>query len=432
MATEIIMPQMGFDMKEGTVVRWIKREGDPVAKGEPIAEIETDKAVVEIEAFDAGVLRKVYVKEGATVPVGQIIGVIAKPGETVADAPPSAPALARAGPAAAPPAGEGPSEPKPRVSVADSERVPGAAKVLASPAPPALAAAPATPGERVKASPLARREAEARGIAIERVAGTGPGGRITRKDVIDFAQKAPARPAPAPSAAPAVQLGQTVPLSRIRQAVARSMSKSKQEIPHFYVTVTVDMTRAVDLRKQLNEALGEEARVSFNDMVIKAAALAILKHPLFNATFGEQGVQVHSQVNIGMAVALESGLVAPAIPNADRKSLAEIARETKSLAERARAGRLSAQEYGTATFTVTNLGMYGVESFSAIITPPQAAALAVGSIQKEAIVKDGQVAVADVMRVTLSCDHRVVDGAMGAAYLADVRSMLESPVRLLL
>jgi pyruvate dehydrogenase E2 component (dihydrolipoamide acetyltransferase) len=313
------------------------------------------------------------------------------------------------------------------------------------------------PGERVKASPLARREAETRGVAIEQVAGTGPGGRITRKDVIDFAQKAPVRqvgggpsePKPrvgvagservlsaakdlTPPAAPTVQLGQTVPLSRIRQAIARSMSKSKQEIPHFYVTAAVNMTRAVELRKQINEAMGEQARVSFNDMVIKAAALAILKHPFFNATFGEQGIQVQPQVNIGMAVALESGLVAPAIPNADKKGLAETARETKALAERARAGHLSAQEYGTATFTVTNLGMYGVESFSAIITPPQAAALAVGAIQKEAIVKDGQVAVADIMRVTLSCDHRVVDGAMGAAYLAEVRSLLENPVRLLM
>jgi pyruvate dehydrogenase E2 component (dihydrolipoamide acetyltransferase) len=417
---------MGYDMERGTVVRWLKREGDSVTRGEPLAEIETDKAVVEIEAYDSGVLRKVYIKEGTTVPVGQVIGIIGAPGEKVPDAPAPAPAA----PAAAGPVPASAGAP----AKAGAER--------AAPAPP-----PRGPGDRTKASPLARREAEARKIDLAEVAGTGPGGRITREDVIAFAEGvAKAVPAPlaaaaqalaaapghAPPTAPPVALGQLVPLTRMRQAIARSMSRSKQEVPHFYVTVAVAMSQAVQVRQQLNEALEGGVRISINDMVIKACAEAILKHPMFNASFTEGGVQVHKQVNIGMAIALDAGLVAPAILDCDRKGLAEIARETKSLAERARAGRMTAQEYSSATFTVTNLGMFGVESFSAIITPPQAAALAVGSVLKEAVVKDGQVAVADVMRLTLSIDHRVADGAQAAAFLAEVRTLLESPVRLLL
>ncbi len=426
MPTEIIMPQMGFDMKEGTVVRWIKAEGDPVTKGEPLAEIETDKAVVEIEAYDSGVLRKVYIKEGTTVPVGQVIGIIGAPGEKVPDAPAGAPAA----PAAAGPVPTSAGAP----AKAGAER-------------PDSLGPPRGPGDRTKASPLARREAEARKIDLAHVAGTGPGGRITRQDVIAFAEGAakavPAPPAAAaqapaaapghaPPAAPPIALGQLVPLTRMRQAIARSMSRSKQEVPHFYLTVAVAMSQAIQVRQQLNEALEDGVRISINDMVIKACAEAILKHPMFNASFTEGGIQVHKQVNIGMAIALDAGLVAPAILDCDRKGLAEIARESKSLVERARAGHMTAQEYSSATFTVTNLGMFGVESFSAIITPPQAAALAVGSVLKDAVVKDGQVAVADVMRLTLSIDHRVADGAQAAAFLAEVRTLLESPVRLLL
>ncbi|MCH8283853.1 MAG: 2-oxo acid dehydrogenase subunit E2 [Chloroflexi bacterium] len=221
-------------------------------------------------------------------------------------------------------------------------------------------------------------------------------------------------------------------MTRMRQAIARSMSRSKQEIPHFYVTSAIDMTEAVRLRRQLNDALEEGARVSINDMVIKACAMAILQHRIFNASYTDAGVEVHQRVNIGMAIALDAGLVAPGILDCDRKSLAVIARESKSLAERARSGKLGAAEYTGATFNVTNLGMYGVESFSAIITPPQAAALAVGSVQREPVVTDDQVTIADVMRVTLSIDHRVADGAQGARFVGEIRALLENPVRLLL
>ena len=404
MATEVIMPQMGFDMKEGTVVRWMKAEGEPVTKGEPLAEIETDKAVVEIEAYASGLLRKVVVGEGITVPVGQIIGIIGAQDEELPEVAPVAAAPSME-PAVAPPAAES----------------------SAAPAPPAVERAQ---GERVKASPLARREAGERGIDISLVPGTGPGGRITKDDVINFV----ATPAEAPvaTAAPVAVIPEVVPLSRMRQAIARNMARSKREIPHFYVTVEVDMADAVRLRSQLNEEWGGEIRVSINDMVIRACAKALPKHPMFNAAFSEGGVQVHKQINIGMAIALDEGLIAPAILDCAGKSLAEIAGASSRLVERARSGVLSAEEYTTANFNVTNLGMYDVESFSAIITPPQSAALAVGSVRKVPVVREGGLTAGDVMKLTLAIDHRVADGAQAALFLADVKQALEKPVGLLL
>ena len=429
MATDVIMPQMGFDMKEGTLVRWLKREGDAVQKGEMIAEIETDKAVVEIEAFGSGVLRKTYVGEGQTVPVGHVIGVIAAAGETVADRP----AATGAAPAAKPAPGK-------MASGEHAKPQPAAAPGEAAPRPQAEASL-----ERLRVSPLAKREADERKIDLAQVTGTGPGSRITREDVLRHAasgaasvaaahgakpaQAAPAMPAPG---AATLRFGETTPLTRMRQAIARNMTRSKQEIPHVYITAAMDMTRAVDLRQQLNEALGAEARVSVNDMVLRACALALRGHPVFNASYTEAGITVHPQINIGMAIALPDGLVAPAILECDKKSVVEIAQASKALAERARAGRLTAQEYTGATFNVTNLGMHQVESFSAIITPPETGALAVGAVQQEPVVRGGQVQVASVMRVTLSLDHRAADGAQGALFLKDVRALLENPVRLLL
>ena len=412
MASEVIMPQMGFDMKEGTLVRWIKREGDEVASGDIIAEIETDKAVVEIEAFDSGVLRQTLISEGTTVPVGEIIAVIAGADEKLEKRPALKTAPAKA-PAASPPP---------------------------APAPSAPAPTPAARGE-VKASPLAKREAQKLGIDIAAVPGTGPNGRVTKKDVTEFAagaakasEAAPAPPAPAapvvsaPIAGP--KRGEVVALSKMRDAIARSMSFSKQTIPHVYLTAAVDMTDAARLRTQLNAALPDE-KISFNDMALKACAMALLKHPLMNASYTDAGIDVKQRVNIGMAIALETGLVAPAILDADTLTLRAIAQATKALVARARAGKLSAEEYTGATFNVTNLGMYGVEEFTAIITPPQAAALAVGSVTPSPVVRDGQVQVADLMRITLSLDHRVADGAQGAEFLAEVRRLLEIPAALI-
>ena len=410
MASEVIMPQMGFDMKEGTLVRWIKREGDEVASGEIIAEIETDKAVVEIEAFDSGVLRQTLIDEGTTVPVGEVIAVIAAADEEVAErpAPAAAPAKAPAAAAAPPPAA----------------------------APPAPPPAPAARGE-VKASPLAKREAQKLGIDIAAVPGTGPNGRVTKKDVTDFAAggaQAPAAPVAAPAAVSAPtagpKRGEVIALSKMRDAIARSMTYSKQHIPHVYLTAVIDMSDAARLRAQLNAALPDD-KISFNDMALKACAMALVKHPLMNASYTEAGIHVKERVNVGMAIALETGLIAPALLDTDTLTLRDVAGATKALAGRARAGKLSADEYTGATFNVTNLGMYGVEEFTAIITPPQAAALAVGAVTPTPVARDGEVQVADLMRVTLSLDHRVADGVQGAEFLAEVRRLLENPVTLL-
>ena len=426
MANQIVMPQMGFDMKEGTLVRWIKHEGDAVNKGEAVAEIETDKAVVEVEAFASGVLQRITVPEGTTVPVGQEIGVIAAPGETI-----------EAAPAAVAPAAEAPAR-----ATAAAPQAPKTA-APARPEPPARAAAPVTtPSEdgHVKASPLARKEAETRGIELGTIPGTGPGGRITRDDVLAFAERS-AAPVAAPTAVAAkpaqVKLAtppladDLVPISRMRQAIANAMSRSMREIPHFYVTIQIDMTEAMKLRAQLNKALEGDVKISVNDLIVKACAKALAKHRYFNASFTDKGVEVHGQINISVAVALEDGLVAPAITDAGSKSLAEIARASAKLIERARSGVLTAAEYGGGTYSVSNMGMYNIEQFTAIITPPQAAALAVGSVKKTPIVRDDQVKVIDAMNVTLSTDHRVADGAQAAKFLAEIRALLESPLLLL-
>ena len=430
MPNTIVMPQMGFDMKEGTLVRWIKHEGDAVQKGEAVAEIETDKAVVEVEAFASGVLSKIMIQEGTTVPVGQEIGIIAEPGEA-AEAPAGAPVAAPA-------------------SASTKKAAPPRIAALARPTEPATAPpsqgrgegvpASASPGraseERVRASPLARKEAETRGIDLTQLAGTGPGGRITRDDVLAFvehpapATAAQARPAaPAPAAAPMAD--ETIPLTRMRQAIAGAMSRSMREIPHFYVTAEVDMTEAMKLRTLLNKALEGDVRVSVNDMIIKACAKALSKHRTFNASFTEEGVQVHGQINVSVAVALDDGLVAPSIPDCGNKSLAEIARASAKLVERARAGVLTAAEYSGGTFSVSNMGMYHIEDFTAIITPPQCAVLSVGSVKRTPIVRDDQVKIIDAMKVTLSTDHRVADGAQAARFLSDIRALLESPLLLL-
>ena len=408
MATEVIMPQMGFDMKEGTLVKWMKAVGDQVSKGEPLAEIETDKAVVEIEAYAAGQLRKIVIGEGTTVPVGQVIGIIGTADEDISEVQ-SAPVPV-------------PTEASPRADA--PEKKPAEAVVTG----------PKAEGERTKASPLARKEAEQRGIDIALVSGTGPAGRVTKDDVIaysqDVSQGKEAAPVPV-AAAPAPVADEVVPLSRMRQAIARNMARSKGEIPHFYATVDVDMTLAVKLRVELNEALGGDIRVSINDMVIKAAAKALSHHLMFNASFTEAGVHLKKAINIGVAIALDEGLIAPAILDCAGKSLSEIGAASSRLVERARSGVLSVDEYTNATFNVTNLGMYDVESFTAIITPPQSAALAVGSVTQVPIVKDGEVTVANRMKLTLSIDHRVADGAQAALFLAEVRGILERPMGLL-
>jgi pyruvate dehydrogenase E2 component (dihydrolipoamide acetyltransferase) len=401
--SEVVMPQMGADMQEGTILRWLKREGDAVQRGEIIAEIETDKANVEIEAYESGVLRRILLPEGTTVPIGRVIAVIAAPEDDISQY------ETGAVPAA------GAAEPAP---AAGPERVAAVVE-----APPAAA-------ERVHASPAARRLADELGVDVSRVRGTGPDGRILRRD-IEAAAKAPTAEA-APSAPAPVEAPAAVPaMSRMRQAIARRMAQSKREAPHYYLTMDIDMTEAQRLRQQLNEAAEGEVHISVNDMIVKAVAKALRRHPVFNSWFLDGQVQQQETVNIGVAVALEEGLIAPAVLDCGRKSLADIALASRDLAERARSGVLKGEEYTGATFTVSNLGMYGVETLIAIISPPQTAILGVGVVEKAPVVRGGDIAVGEQMKVALSADHRVTDGAQGARFLADVRSFLEKPISLL-
>ncbi len=404
MAYEVVMPQMGADMKEGTLIRWLKKEGDEVQRGEAIAEIETDKANIEIEAFEGGVFRKALAQPGDVVAVGQVIAVLAAPDEDISKY--EAPTAAR-------------------------EREPAMATVARPSAAQAPAREPPGRGDgRVHASPVARRMAEEKGVDLAQVHGTGPEGRITREDVEGFLQTRMAQPSPKP-----LEMAKESPpasMSRMRQAIARRMAKSKREAPHYYVTVDIDMTEARRFRAQLNAALGDQAHISVNDLLVKASAKALQRYPIFNTWFVDEQVQQQEAQNVCIGIALEEGLIAPAILDCGHKSLVEIAQASRSLAERAKSGSLKPDEYGAGTFTVSNLGMYGIDELIAIIQPPQTAILGVGRVKSQPVARDGVVETAEVMRAALSGDHRVTDGALGAQFLSEIKRLLESPVTLLL
>ncbi len=412
MPAEIVMPRMSDTMETGRIVRWLKQPGDRIEKGEPLAEIETDKAVMQLEAYEPGTLDKILLPEGESAPIGQPIALVETGREATAR--PSAPVQA------APPA-----QPS---------------------APPAPQPAPSqAPPERVKASPIARRIAEEQGIDLARVQGTGPGGRVTREDVEAYLSRqaartaAPARPAPpapAPQPAPAPALaavpGETVELSRMRRTIGERMVESKTTVPHFYVTSQIDMSEALELRRRLNAAWEPES-VGVTDLIVRACALALRKFPDVNASYaGEGRITRHAQVNVGVAVAMpDEGLLVPVVRDADRKGLREIGREMKGLVERARSGKALPGDFGGGTFTISNLGMYDVEEFVAIITPPEAAILAVGSIKPEPAVIDGEIKISNRMKVTLSGDHRVFAGQTGALFLQEVKRLLQNPLDLL-
>ena len=392
---------MGFDMQEGTLVRWLKAEGAPVRDGEAIAEIETDKAVVEFESCAAGVLSKILVTEGMTVPVGQVIALVGAEGEAVDSA------------AAPEPAADSPAP-------------------AAITAPPAVEATDSAAARVVRASPVAKKLAEERGIDLERLTGSGPGGRITKDDVLS-AQPVPASPAVQPVPAAAAPEGELVPMSRMRQQIARVTVRSKQEKPHFYVTSEIDMTEAMDARGSINRALETDGvRVTVNDLIIRACVMALKRHRKFNAYLEDDGIRFNGQINVGIAIAEDEGLIVPAIMDCGEKSLRDIAAASKELAERAKSGTLHPQEYTGGTFAISNLGMFDVSSFVAIIQPPQTAVLAVGTVAKKPVVRDDEIAIAAMMTATLSADHRVVDGAEGAEFIVDVKRLLESPLSLIL
>ena len=472
MATNLNMPQMGYDMQEGTLVRWLKSAGDSVSLGDAVAEIETDKAVVEFESTAEGVLLELLVEEGTTVAVGESIATVGTEGETVG-----------AG-------GDGTGDSTDAEPVADDSSEPEGQDEPAAEEEDAEAAAiplPASPSE-VRASPVARRLAAERGVDLSAVQGTGPGGRILRSDVLsaepadapaeepdmpeeeapveapEVVEEAPmpadeapmeepeaaeeepvvveAVPSEEPEEAeeppmaaeePAVEEADDglVPLTRMRQQIARTTVGSKTTIPHFYVSADIDMTEAMALRKRINETLEGDVRVSVNDLVIKASVDTIKRFPKFNSSYTDDGIRMHDSINIGIAIAEEDGLIMPAILDCGSKSLTEISNASKDLVKRSQTGTLQVEEYTGGTFSISNMGMFDVTSFVAIIQPPQSAVLAVGTVKKQAVVQGDGVVVREIMSATLSVDHRVSDGAEGAQFIVQLKEFLENPLRLL-
>ena len=416
MAKLLMMPKMGFDMEQGKIVRWLKQEGDEVKRGEGVAEIETEKVTIEVENFDDGILHKIVAQEGEEVPVGQAIAVVVQPGEDVDLA------------ALNIKVGETPAQ-----ETASSAEDP-ATDVEA---PPPQAGPP--PSGRVRASPLARRLADERGLDLAGIAGSGPQGRIERRD-IEAARDAQA--ATAPAAVPAIPAAsevtgpeyEDIELNGMRAAIARAMSHSKPGAPHFYVTAPIDMGEALGLRKQLVALAPDEAsQPTINDMVTAGVARTLRNVPELNAWFTDDKVRRFRRVHVGVAVSLRDGLVVPVVHNTDAKSIYQLAAETKALIERTREGRNRPDDFEGGTFTISNMGALtrDVEEFSAIINPPQAAILAVSAAIRRPVVRDDEIAIADIMRVTLSVDHRVGDGAKAVAFLTELKRIMENPLLLL-
>ena len=410
MITEVVMPQMGADMIEGTIVAWRKHSGDAVERGEIIAEIETDKANVEIEAFESGIFRETLAEEGDIVPVGGVIAIIAAATDDIS-------AYVKG-------AAVAPATVATTASVAPAP-VPVAAGV-AQPSSPAIAA-PTGENGRLRVSPVARHLAEERGIDLSSIRGSGPDGRIIKRDV-----EAAAMPSRSVAAVTSPSARAPIGASKMRQAIARRMAQSKREAPHYYLLLDIDMTDAMAFRQQANAALPADEHISVNDLIVRACALALRLHPEFNATYdGDQAVQRASQ-HVCIGIALDDGLIAPAILEAGSESLSGIARASKDLVTRAKSGALRPDEITAGTFTITNLGAYGVEALIGIIQPPQTAILGVGSVMPQPVARDGVVVVRDVMKLALSADHRVTDGAQGARFLGEIRRLLESPLLLVL
>jgi pyruvate dehydrogenase E2 component (dihydrolipoamide acetyltransferase) len=417
MATKVLMEALSPTMEEGRLVEWKKKEGDTIAAGDVLAEVETDKAVMDLVARVGGTLLKQVIGAGTTVPVSALVGVIGKAGEDVS----------------------GLMEGQ-RGGGADAQKPPKAAPFPAvapaaptAPTAPAAAAAPAgagpalAPDGRLKASPLARKVATDRGIDLRAIQGSGPEGRIVLRDLATAAPMA-AGPASAPLAFRSSGAAYTdVPLSQIRKTIAKRLATSNGPVPTFYLTAEVDMERAWEAREAL-KALGPEGKVSFNDIVVKAAALSLRQNPACNAWWQDDRIRYWNEIHISMAVAVEEGLITPVIRHADLKSLRQISAESKDLAGRARERKLKPEEYTGGTFSVSNLGMFDIDQFTAIINPPEAGILAIGAIVEKPVVVDGAVTVRRRMRVTLSCDHRVIDGATGATFLRTLKTLLENPL----
>ena len=430
MATEVQLPALSPTMTEGKIVKWLKKEGDSISSGEAIAEVETDKSNLEVEAFDDGVLLKILVPEGETGKVGAPIAVIGQKGEKVEAS--AAPAKPAAAPAPAPAAPTPAARPAPKPAPAGPAQVVPIRRAEEAPAPP-------EDNGRLRASPLAKRMAREEGLDLAGVQGSGPSGRIVKRDVeaaIGQAgqaavAKAPATaPRPAPVAVPMFGRREpdVIPISGMRKIIGQRMAEVKPGVPHFYVTVDIDMEEAVKVREQAKAA---EVKISINDLIVKASALALRRQPKVNVSLqGDRILQFHT-ADVGIAVAIEDGLITPVIRDADQKSLGTIGAESRELAERARRKALKPEEYSGGSITVSNLGMFGVDSFIAVINPPQASIVAVGAVAEKAVVRDGKVVARKMMSATFSGDHRIVDGALGAQYLQELKALLEQPTKLL-
>jgi pyruvate dehydrogenase E2 component (dihydrolipoamide acetyltransferase) len=449
MATQVVMPKLSPTMEEGQLSRWLKNEGDQVSMGEPLAEIDTDKATMEMQALGTGVLRKILIKEGESAPLGQLIAIIGAPDEDISAL------LGQAGQGQ--PAAEK-KQPEPKEAIVSDGASQAAEQSAASQTPAAdsskqtsssgngAGAAGANQGGRLVVSPLAARMAAEAGIDLRSLVGSGPGGRIIKRD-IEAAMSAGQQPAEeAKAQAPQRHLRAVAPgtqpaqhdqtgaspyhdeqTSVMRQTIARRLVTSIGPVPHFFLTTEIEMDKAAELRRSINE-LDPELKVSFNDLIIKVAALALIQHPQVNASFQEKAIRYYERADIGVAVAIEDGLITPVVRSADLKPIGEISREVKELAERARSRKLMPEEYTGATFSISNLGMLGIDEFTAVINPPEAAILAVGAVTPKPVVREGEVVVRQIMRVTMSCDHRVIDGATGARFLQTFKKLLENPL----
>lgn len=456
MATQVIMPKLSPTMEEGQLTRWLKKEGDKVSMGEPLAEIDTDKATMEMQALGNGVLRKILVKEGESAPLGQLIAIIGEPDEDIS-------ALERESTPAPAPGGES-AEAKPEsVAAATSNQAPAAGEVnktsdgkadqVASAEPSGSAAGngrqsakpeAASPG-RLIVSPLAARMAAEAGVDLRSLSGTGPGGRIVKRDIEAAMGQSKTAGTGRPTEAgqrhlravesfPSQQTSEPSPYhdepaSEIRRTIARRLVTSLGPIPHFFLTTEIEMDSAAELRSGIKE-LDPDLKISINDIIIKVAAAALVAHPQVNASYQDKSIRYYERADIGVAVAIEDGLITPVVRSADLKSLSEIAGEVRELAERARQRKLRPDEYTGATFSISNLGMFGIDEFTAVINPPEGGILAVGAMSPRAVVRDAEIVVRQMMRVTMSCDHRVIDGATGAKFLQTFKKILENPLYL--
>jgi pyruvate dehydrogenase E2 component (dihydrolipoyllysine-residue acetyltransferase) len=434
MATKVIMPKLSPTMEEGQISRWLKKEGDKVSLGEPLAEIDTDKATMEMQALANGVLRKILINEGQSAPLGQLIAVIGEPNEDIASLLSEAPATAAAPAKQEEARQEQKQEDKPAPQPQAKAATASAAAVPRAVDNGQPRAASADSG-RMIVSPLAARMAAEAGIDLRSLQGSGPGGRIIKRDI----EAAISQPKPEPGYPRAVPAGQVPqigasayrdePATEIRKTIARRLVTSLGPVPHFFLTTEIEMDRAAEMRRGIN-ALDPDLKISINDIIIKVAAAALIQHPQVNASFQEKFVRYYERADVGVAVAIEDGLITPVVRAADQKSLSQIAAEVRELAERARSRKLKPEEYTGATFSISNLGMFGIDEFTAVINPPEGAILAVGAMSAKPVVRDNEIVIRQIMRVTMSCDHRVIDGATGAKFLQTFKKILENPLYL--